>query len=162
MAAEAPPGVGKTFAVLIPAILQAWEEGKRILFLTASIALQEQLIGKDLPRLVSLLGRNFNYGLLKGRSNYICLRKAASLQGGLWLQMEEGGAVPPDLARWIEEGRLLHREDVRAGIEVLPMSLNALFLTQRAKKVRREIRSGLFSVSFLFLPRYFFFFAAAA
>lgn len=102
MAAEAPPGVGKTFAVLIPAILQALEEGKHILFLTAGIALQEQLIGKDLPRLNALLGRNFSYGLLKGRSNYVCLRKSFSLSGA-WLPMGEADVAPPDLSRWIEE-----------------------------------------------------------
>jgi ATP-dependent DNA helicase DinG len=103
MAAEAPPGVGKTFAVLIPAILRAEEEGKRILFLTASIALQEQLIEKDLPALVSILGWPFSYGILKGRNNYVCLRKAAALSDGdLWLPSEKGGSGP-DFHRWVEE-----------------------------------------------------------
>ena len=69
MAAEAPPGVGKTFAVLIPAILLALEKERRILFLTASRTLQEQLIDKDLPKLKSVLGKDFTFGLLKGRSN---------------------------------------------------------------------------------------------
>ena len=44
MAAEAPPGVGKTFAGLIPSLLEAEAEDCHVLFLTASIALQEQLI----------------------------------------------------------------------------------------------------------------------
>ncbi|MDR3264842.1 MAG: ATP-dependent DNA helicase [Synergistaceae bacterium] len=102
MAAEAPPGVGKTFAVLIPAILRALAEGRHILFLTASIALQEQLIGKDLPALVSVLGRGFSYGLLKGRNNYACLRKSMLLRGGLWLPSSD--ATPgPDIDRWVEE-----------------------------------------------------------
>jgi ATP-dependent DNA helicase DinG len=97
MAAEAPPGVGKTFAVLIPAILAA--KDSHILFLTASIALQEQLIAKDLPRLNALLGKNFSYGLLKGRGNYVCLRRAASLPGG-YLPF---GDAPIDIARWIQD-----------------------------------------------------------
>ncbi|MDR1978978.1 MAG: ATP-dependent DNA helicase [Synergistaceae bacterium] len=97
MAAEAPPGVGKTFAVLIPAILAA--EDNHILFLTASITLQEQLIAKDLPKLNALLGKNFSYGLLKGRGNYICLRRAMSLPGG-YLPLSD---TPIDIARWIEE-----------------------------------------------------------
>jgi ATP-dependent DNA helicase DinG len=97
MAAEAPPGVGKTFAVLIPAILAA--KDSHILFLTASIALQEQLIAKDLPKLNALLGKKFPYGLLKGRGNYICLRRAASLPGG-YLPF---GDTPIDVARWIQE-----------------------------------------------------------
>jgi ATP-dependent DNA helicase DinG len=102
MAAEAPPGVGKTFAVLIPAILQAGAEGRHILFLTASIALQEQLIGKDLPALVSILGRNLSYGLLKGRNNYACLRKSALLRGEPWLPSSDG-TPGADIDRWIEE-----------------------------------------------------------
>ncbi|MDR1623284.1 MAG: ATP-dependent DNA helicase [Synergistaceae bacterium] len=97
MAAEAPPGVGKTFAVLIPAILEAADN--HVLFLTASIALQEQLIAKDLPKLNALLGKKFSYGLLKGRNNYICLRRAASLPGG-YLPLAD---TPVDIARWIEE-----------------------------------------------------------
>jgi ATP-dependent DNA helicase DinG len=103
MAAEAPPGVGKTFAVLIPSILLALARGNHILFLTAGIALQEQLIGKDLPKLHSLLGKNFSYGLLKGRGNYACLRRSFSLQG-VFLPGADGGA-PLDLPRWLEETR---------------------------------------------------------
>ena len=77
-ALEAPTGVGKTFAVLVPVLREASKAGKRVLFLTAGIALQEQLIGKDLPRLRQLLGFPFEFGLLKGRSNYVCLRLARS------------------------------------------------------------------------------------
>jgi ATP-dependent DNA helicase DinG len=101
LAAEAPPGVGKTFAVLIPALLLAEERDSRVLFLTAGIALQEQLIGKDLPKLRSVLGKNFSYGLLKGRGNYLCLRKAVSVQDG-YIPFAESGA-PLDFRRWVEE-----------------------------------------------------------
>ena len=98
MAAEAPPGVGKTFAVLIPAIMEA--EDRSILFLTAGIALQEQLIDKDLPKLRSVLGKNFSYGLLKGRSNYVCLRRAAAISN---MFFQSSGDSPLDLARWLGE-----------------------------------------------------------
>ena len=80
LAVEAPTGVGKTFAVLVPALREARQFGTRILFLTAGITLQEQLIGKDLPRLRQLLGFDFTFGLLKGRSNYVCLRLARNAQ----------------------------------------------------------------------------------
>ena len=66
LAAEAPPGIGKTFAVLVPAMLWAKKNGKRILFLTAGIPLQEQLIFKDLPLLNRILGISLPFGLLKG------------------------------------------------------------------------------------------------
>ncbi|GHS88269.1 helicase [Synergistales bacterium] len=112
MAAEAPPGVGKTFAVLIPAISMALEKEKRVLFLTASIALQEQLIDKDLPKLKSVLNKDFAFGLLKGRSNYICLRRASMLQMSNAanqinfsfgeIAVTETGA-PADFGQWIEE-----------------------------------------------------------
>ena len=98
MAAEAPPGVGKTFAVLIPALVEA--EDRHILFLTAGIALQEQLIDKDLPKLRTILGKNFSYGLLKGRNNYVCLRRAAALSS---LFFQSSGDAPIDLFRWLAE-----------------------------------------------------------
>ncbi|MDR1740403.1 MAG: ATP-dependent DNA helicase [Synergistaceae bacterium] len=99
MAAEAPPGVGKTFAALIPALIRAPAEDKQILFLTATIALQEQLIEKDLPKLRSMIGADFTYGLLKGRGNYVCIRRAASMTN--YLQGKDG--APIDLRRWVEE-----------------------------------------------------------
>ena len=98
MAAEAPPGVGKTFAVLIPAIMEAGD--RRILFLTASIALKEQLIDKDLPKLRTILGKNFSYGLLKGRSNYVCLRRAAAVANLFFKGVDD---TTLDLSRWLEE-----------------------------------------------------------
>ena len=98
MAAEAPPGVGKTFSVLIPAIMAA--EDRKILFLTASIALQEQLIDKDLPKLRSVLGKNFSYGLLKGRGNYACLRRSAAISN---MFFQSSNDTPVDLARWLGE-----------------------------------------------------------
>ena len=101
MAAEAPPGVGKTFSVLIPAIMAA--EDRKILFLTASIALQEQLIDKDLPKLRSVLGKNFSYGLLKGRSNYVCLRRAAAVSNMFFQASGDSQKAPIDLARWLGE-----------------------------------------------------------
>lgn len=102
IAAEAPPGVGKTFAVLVPAILRARQEGKRILFLTAGIALQEQLIEKDLPRLATLLGCHCSYGLLKGRGNYACLRRGFSFRDGGYLDVGEG-SMAFDIPQWLEE-----------------------------------------------------------
>jgi ATP-dependent DNA helicase DinG len=129
MAAEAPPGVGKTFAVLIPAVLAA--KDSHILFLTASIALQEQLIAKDLPKLNALLGKNFSYGLLKGRSNYICLRRAASLPGG-YLPLE---GAPIDIARWIEDSE-------SGDLAELPLPAGHPALVQTAASARNCLGAG--------------------
>lgn len=70
--AEAGCGTGKSLGALIPAILS----GKRVIYSTATKALQEQVYGKDLPFLSRHLGADFTYALLKGRSNYYCLAKA--------------------------------------------------------------------------------------
>lgn len=69
--AEGPCGIGKSKAYGVPA---AWlaSHGKRVLIVTASIALQEQLIKKDLPDLKRELGWDFDFALMKGKSNYVC------------------------------------------------------------------------------------------
>ncbi len=80
--AEAGTGVGKSFAYLIPAILAAQAEqgadGKkkrRIIVSTHTISLQEQLIQHDIPFLQSVLPVEFSAVLVKGRGNYISLRR---------------------------------------------------------------------------------------
>jgi len=71
LVAEAGTGVGKTFSYLVPALLS----GERVLLSTATKALQDQLYGRDLPRLVQALGRPVRTALLKGRSSYLCLHR---------------------------------------------------------------------------------------
>ena len=68
---EASTGVGKTFSYLVPALLS----GERVLVSTATKALQDQLFGRDLPRLVQALGIPVRTALLKGRSSYVCLHR---------------------------------------------------------------------------------------
>lgn len=71
LAVEAGTGVGKTFAYLIPALLS----GERVLLSTATKALQDQLFGRDLPRLMAALGQPARVALLKGRGSYLCLHR---------------------------------------------------------------------------------------
>ena len=74
--AEGPCGTGKSVAYLVPAIWHAVHERKRVLVVTANIALQEQLVSKDLPTLAKVLPwGEFKYALLKGRNNFLCLDK---------------------------------------------------------------------------------------
>ena len=68
---EAGTGVGKTFSYLVPALLS----GERILLSTATKTLQDQLFGRDLPRLVEALGLPVRTALLKGRGSYLCLHR---------------------------------------------------------------------------------------
>jgi ATP-dependent DNA helicase DinG len=71
---EAGTGVGKSFAYLVPAILAAGE-GKKVVVSTHTISLQEQILGKDVPFLRAVMPQEFSCVLVKGRSNYISLRR---------------------------------------------------------------------------------------
>ncbi len=68
---EAGTGVGKTFSYLLPALLS----GERVLVSTATKTLQDQLFGRDLPRLIATLGLPLRSALLKGRGSYLCLHR---------------------------------------------------------------------------------------
>jgi ATP-dependent DNA helicase DinG len=73
---EAGTGVGKSFAYLVPAILAAMAgRVRRIVVSTHTINLQEQLVQKDLPFLKSVMPGEFSAALVKGRSNYLSLRR---------------------------------------------------------------------------------------
>jgi ATP-dependent DNA helicase DinG len=68
---EAGTGVGKTFSYLVPALLS----GERVLLSTATKTLQDQLFGRDLPRLAEALGLPLRMALLKGRGSYLCTHR---------------------------------------------------------------------------------------
>jgi ATP-dependent DNA helicase DinG len=89
LAVQAGTGTGKSLAYLVPAVRYAMERGTTVVVSTATIALQRQLIERDLPRLaVALsgsLGRAPEFAILKGRRNYLCLLRAQ-------------GETPPDPA----------------------------------------------------------------
>ena len=68
---QAGTGTGKTLAYLVPAI----EADARVVVATATKALQDQLATKDLPFLAEHIGRDFDWAVLKGRSNYVCLQR---------------------------------------------------------------------------------------
>jgi ATP-dependent DNA helicase DinG len=72
---EAGTGVGKSFAYLVPAILAAVEQKKKVVVSTHTISLQEQLLEKDLPFLRAVMPQEFSAVLVKGRSNYVSLRR---------------------------------------------------------------------------------------
>lgn len=104
---EAGTGTGKSYAYLLPSLLWAYENQCRVLVSTNTIALQEQLFHKDIPFLKKVLDFDFPVALIKGRSNYICMRRyeqyirqASSLQwpekvflAGLiyWMTVTEDG-----------------------------------------------------------------------
>ncbi len=77
---EAPTGTGKSIAYLIPAIYWALENNARVVISTATIALQDQLIEKDIPLLKKALGIEFEATVAKGRSHYLCPRQLEAMR----------------------------------------------------------------------------------
>ena len=79
LAVQAGTGTGKSLAYLVPAVRHALTTGSTVLVATATIALQRQLIDRDLPRLATalapLLDREPSFAILKGRRNYLCLHR---------------------------------------------------------------------------------------
>ena len=80
LAVQAGTGTGKSLAYLVPAVRHAMERGTTVVVSTATIALQRQLIERDLPRLAGALGQSLGrapqFAILKGRRNYLCLLRA--------------------------------------------------------------------------------------
>ena len=72
---EAGTGTGKTMAYLLPAIEWGLANGKRVAVSTNTINLQQQLTEKDIPLLKDIFPKPFRAELVKGRTNYVCLRK---------------------------------------------------------------------------------------
>jgi len=77
---EAGTGTGKSVAYLLPAACFAAQNGERVVISTNTINLQDQLYGKDIPDLQRILPFEFKATFLKGRSNYICLRRLAAFR----------------------------------------------------------------------------------
>ncbi|KSZ59873.1 ATP-dependent helicase [Rhodococcus pyridinivorans KG-16] len=79
LAVQAGTGTGKSLAYLVPSIRYAVKTGRTVVVSTATIALQRQLVERDLPRLADALtgslGRRPRFAILKGRGNYLCLNK---------------------------------------------------------------------------------------
>lgn len=100
---EGPCGTGKSVAYSVPAIWHSHHDKKRVVIATANIALQEQLVRKDLPMLASVLPWSFSFALLKGRNNYLCLDRLAESEarGELRGLFDDGQqAQVDDVAAW--------------------------------------------------------------
>ena len=73
---EAGTGTGKSLAYLLPAARWAVQNGERAIVSTNTINLQEQLVAKDLEIVADVLGERLKWALIKGRGNYISIRRA--------------------------------------------------------------------------------------
>lgn len=107
---QAGTGVGKSLAYLVPAALAA-AAGQRVVIATATLALQDQLVGKDLPLVAAgmakVLGRPVRWEVLKGRNNYLC-RQRFGEHAQQRLDVAGGPASAAELAR---QRQLAHIEE---------------------------------------------------
>ncbi len=116
---EAGPGTGKTLGYLVPVLLNLALRKARIAVATRTRALQEQLWHKDLPAALANLGLEVPTALLKGRENYLCLRRLEEARGRLmgsdtlnaalaWSERTASGDLDELAALWSHsEGRRL-------------------------------------------------------
>ena len=94
---QAGTGVGKSLAYCAPAIAAALARNTRVMISTATVALQEQLVNKDLPALAAILPQDFRFGLAKGRGRYVCKLKL-SRHAGTADEAEEDDLFTDELA----------------------------------------------------------------
>jgi ATP-dependent DNA helicase DinG len=137
LAVQAGTGTGKSLAYLVPAVRHALATESTVVVATATIALQRQLIDRDLPRLVAalapLLGREPVFAILKGRRNYLCLHRQRgadpntddpqdTLFEPVALSNQEGGPASPlgrqvkRLHEWAEETTTGDRDELIPGV----------------------------------------------
>ncbi|HSC87303.1 MAG TPA: ATP-dependent DNA helicase [Polyangiaceae bacterium] len=121
---EAGTGIGKTFAYLIPALLS----GRKVVISTATKTLQDQIAGRDLPRVLEVLGLDVPFAVMKGLSNYLCRRRYKE-----FVTSEE--ALRPGYAREIELVRSWIRETESGQLSELAS------LDERAR-IRLEVASS--------------------
>jgi len=104
---EAGTGVGKSFAYLIPAIERIVRARERVVVVTHTISLQEQLIEKDIPLLNAVIPEEFSAVLVKGRGNYVSLRRLslASRRADRLFPDEEERHALQQIESWAYETR---------------------------------------------------------
>ncbi|WP_374727520.1 ATP-dependent DNA helicase [Haloactinomyces albus] len=128
LAVQAGTGTGKSLAYLVPAIRHAVVAGATIVISTSTIALQSQLVDRDLPRLTAALagalGRTPTFAILKGRRNYLCLNR---LHGNAPEEPDESALFDPfaasalerqikRLREWSSETETGDRDDLVPGV----------------------------------------------
>jgi ATP-dependent DNA helicase DinG len=116
---EAGTGVGKSLAYLVPAAMT----GQRVVIATATKNLQDQLAGKDAPT-VAARAKGVRVAVLKGRQNYLCRNRAASVGGGAQLSFDDGTEVPKGVADQMRRILRWSNETVSGDRDELPFEVD--------------------------------------
>ena len=114
---EAGTGTGKSMAYLLPAALWAVQNKERCVVSTRTINLQQQLIEKDIPLLISALDLPLRYCLVKGRGNYVCLHKLSQAAQDLTQTLDE---IELDDFRTIKEWADRTSDGSKSDLGILP------------------------------------------
>src|SRR5690606_35153487 len=128
LAVQAGTGTGKSLAYLVPSVRHAMRTDKPVVVSTATIALQRQLVDRDLPRLAEALGKELphepTFAILKGRRNYLCRYKLTAA----WPEEDEQdqlfdardvsatGRMVQRIQEWAEETETGDRDELVAGV----------------------------------------------
>ncbi|WP_342318333.1 ATP-dependent DNA helicase [Corynebacterium mayonis] len=125
LAVQAGTGTGKSLAYLVPAIRHAQSTGSSVVVSTATIALQRQLVDRDLPRLADALEPFFDhrptFAILKGRNNYVCLHKLTAPEDTPDTLIEKDdisvlGSHVKRITEWAQQTETGDRDDLEPGV----------------------------------------------
>lgn len=125
LAVQAGTGTGKSLAYLVPAIRHAMNSGSTVVVSTATLALQRQLVERDLPRLTEALAdvmeRTPTFAIMKGRNNYVCLNKIAATPDDPEALIDESdisyrGKAVRRIHDWAQETETGDRDDLDFGV----------------------------------------------
>jgi DNA polymerase-3 subunit epsilon/ATP-dependent DNA helicase DinG len=114
MLVEAGTGIGKSLAYLLPSLEFARRTGNRVLVSTNTLNLQDQLLRKDIPDLQRVMQADYRPALLKGRSNYLCLRKLEALRR-LGPRLPEEMRLLAKVLVWFHQGGTGDRSEINLG-----------------------------------------------
>lgn len=106
---EAGTGIGKSLSYLLGAIPLGIASKKKVCIATATVALQEQLLHKDLPFFLQHSGLNFKFGLVKGRQRYVCLAKLEGMMGSQDSSQMAMWQTKPDQSQ-VEQLQKIHQD----------------------------------------------------
>ena len=108
---EAGTGVGKSYSYLIPSALWALTNNEKVVVSTGTINLQQQLCEKDIPAVEKIIGKKIKYVLMKGRQNYICIRRLNDAASILDLFEGEGDELKK-IAEWAQSSATGSKSDL--------------------------------------------------
>jgi len=109
--AEAPTGTGKTFSLLVPSLLFALQGGK-VVYVTSTRNLQNQIMDHHIPRLVQAFGAKIKYGAIKGKNNYACYRKV------MHELRDTAPSISEELGLWFDKTLYGELDEIAAAIPI--------------------------------------------